>query len=140
MKLLAFCCTDTGIFGEWWPVPTGAATPCKEQHKNNQLWQFGLVNGFSLPVSQLLVMRRRGKAGGLVCFGSDAASKPHWGLSVAQCTANLGLAGRRRGVGNGWGSSCLPERQGQCKHHLPLQLYSLSLKSTTETTKHLPQD
>lgn len=62
MKLLAFCCTDTGIFGECaetaGQLPTGAATPCKEQHKNNQLQQFGLVNGFFLPVSQLLEVRR----------------------------------------------------------------------------------
>lgn len=116
-------------------LPTGAATPRKEQHKNKQSQQFGLVNGFLLPVPQLLVMRRRGKAGGFVCFGSEAAT----GVSVHH-KPTLGLAGRRRGVGNGRGSSCLPEPRGQCKHYLPLQLYSLSPKSTTETTKPSPQD
>lgn len=88
MKLLAFCCTDTGIFGECavtgGQLPTGAATPCKEQHKNNQLRQFGLVNGFFLPVSQLLMMRRRGKMGGFVCFGLDAAAGVSVWLSTPQ--------------------------------------------------------
>lgn len=65
-------------------LPTGAATPCKEQHKNNQLRQFGLVNGFFLPVSQLLMMRRRGKMGGFVCFGLDAAAGVSVWLSTPQ--------------------------------------------------------
>lgn len=86
MKLLAFCCTDTGIFGECavtgGQLPTGAATPCKEQHKNNQLRQFGLVNGFFLPVSQLLMMREDGR----VCLLWLRCCC--WGLSVAQYTPN----------------------------------------------------
>lgn len=67
----------------------------------------------------------------------------HWGLSVAQCAANQpwGLLAGEEVLGtSARGSSHLPEPRGQCKHHLPLQLYDLSPKSTIGTTKHLPQD
>lgn len=72
-------CCDCG------QLPMGAATPCKEQHKNNQLWQFGLVNGFFLPVPQLLVMRRRGNVGRVCLLWLRCC---RWGLSVAQYTTN----------------------------------------------------
>lgn len=76
-------------------IPTGMASSCKYQDRNNQCWQFGVVNGFFLPVSYLLDEERRGKAGGLLCFGSDASTGVSAQLSALQAKSGFCWQERR---------------------------------------------